>query len=74
MTTEKVELNIPGRLKEEPFFYYIIKNFEVIPRILEASFSTEMGWAIVEFEGKEKELKRLFTFLEEKGVQISSVK
>jgi ABC-type methionine transport system ATPase subunit len=71
MITQKVELNIPGQLKEEPFFYYIIKNFDVIPRILEASFSTEMGWAIVEFEGKEKELKRLFTFLKEKGIEIT---
>lgn len=71
MITQKVELNIPGTFKGEPLFYQIIKNFDVIPRILEASFSTEMGWAIVEFEGKDKELKRLFTFLKEKGVEIT---
>ncbi|MEM7816435.1 MAG: NIL domain-containing protein [Candidatus Aenigmatarchaeota archaeon] len=72
MAKKKVELNIPGTLKDEPFFYYIIKNFEVVPKILEASFSTEMGWAIVEFEGKDDELKRLFSFLEKKGVEVST--
>lgn len=71
MVTQKVELNIPGTFKGEPLFYHIVKNFDVIPRILEASFSTEMGWAIVEFEGKEKELKRMFEFLKEKGVEIT---
>ena len=74
MRTQQVELFFPGKLKEEPFFYYIVKEFNVIPRIVEASFSTEMGWAIVEFEGKEKEIERLFEFLKDKGVQISSAK
>lgn len=71
MATKTVELNMPGDLKKDPFFYNIIKNFDVVPRILEASFSTEMGWAIVEFEGKEKELNRLFAFLKEKGIEIN---
>ncbi len=68
--TKIVELNIPCSFKDEPNFYYMIKNFEVIPNILEASFSTEMGWAIVKIEGKQKELEKMFAFLKEKGVEI----
>ncbi len=71
MTIKQVELNIPSEFKNEPFFYYIIKNFDVVPKILEASFSTDTGWAIVEFEGQKKELQRLFSFLKQKGVQIT---
>jgi ABC-type methionine transport system ATPase subunit len=71
MATKEVELTIPGTFKEEPIFYYIIKNFNVVPNIIEASFSTEMGWAIVRVEGEEEELKKLFNFLTEKGVQIN---
>ena len=71
MIMREVELNIPGEFKREPIFYHIIKNFEVIPNIVEASFSTEMGWAVVKFEGKEEELERLFTFLKEKGVEVN---
>jgi hypothetical protein len=71
MITKEVELNIPGEYKDEPLFYYIIKNFDIIPKILEASFSTEMGWALVKFEGKEKELEKLFEFLKKKGIEIT---
>jgi ABC-type methionine transport system ATPase subunit len=70
MVTKEVELTIPAKFKDEPVFYYIIKNFEVIPNIVEASFSTEMGWAIVNFQGEEEELERLFNFLREKGVEV----
>ncbi|MCM8787316.1 MAG: NIL domain-containing protein [Candidatus Omnitrophica bacterium] len=68
---KKVELNIPSDFKDKPFFYQIIKNFDVIPKIIEASFSTQMGWAIVEFEGDKKELDCLFEYLRENGIQIT---
>lgn len=71
MAIKEVELNIPATFKDKPIFYQIIKNFQVIPNIIEASFSTEMGWAIVRFEGKEKEIEKLFSFLKEKGVEIT---
>jgi ABC-type methionine transport system ATPase subunit len=72
MAIREVELNIPARFKDEPIFYYIIKNFDIIPNIVEASFSTEMGWALVRFEGEEEELDKLFGFLKEKGVEVTS--
>lgn len=72
MAIQEVELTIPGEHKGEPIFHYISTHFQVIPNILEASFSTEMGWAIVRFEGQEGELTRLFDFLIDKGVKIES--
>ena len=70
---KKVELSIPGDLKDEAIFYYIIKHYEVVPNIIEASFSTEMGWALVQFEGKAQELEKLFSFLQEKGVEVKQL-
>ena len=67
----EVELVFPGKLKNEPVFYHITKNFEVIPSILEASFSTEMGWAIVKFQAEKKELDRLFDYLRTMNVEIN---
>jgi len=67
---QEVELTIPGEFKEEPVFHYISTRFRVVPNIVEASFSTEMGWAIVKLQGEEKELNNLYTFLREKGVRI----
>ena len=71
MAMKEVERRIPGKFKGEPIFYYIIKRFEIIPNIVEASFSTEMGWAIVTLEGEEAELNRLFEFLKEKEVEVN---
>jgi len=65
-----LEMTIPGSFKSEPIFYYIVKNYDVVPNIIEASFSTEMGWAIVELEGESNELESLLSFLATKGVEI----
>ena len=70
MVIRQVELTFPIECKNEPIFHYISSHFEVIPNIVEASFSTEMGWAIVRFEAEEAELTRLFDFLIDKGVKI----
>ena len=71
MITKHVELTFPNTLKEEPIIYNIIKNFNVIPIIIEASFSTEMGWMIARFKGTEEELENLFKFLKEKEIQVN---
>lgn len=70
-TVTRAELRIPSTFKHEPIFYHIIKKFKVVPNIIEASFSTEMGWAVVGFEGDDKELEKMFEFLKKQGVQIS---
>jgi ABC-type methionine transport system ATPase subunit len=68
---KKVELTINGTLNKEPLIYNIIKNFDVVPNIVEASFSTTMGWAIIEFEGEDEELDRVLAYLSEKsGIDI----
>ena len=71
MVTKELELIIPVEFKGKPFFYHIIKNFNVIPNIVEASFSTEMGWAILTIEGEQKELNKLLDYFKEKGVQVN---
>ncbi len=66
----KAELTFPGELKEDPIICDLCKNFKIVMSILEASFSTEIGWAILILEGDEDELKRAFEYLKNKGVQV----
>ncbi len=66
----RAELTFPGELKEDPIICDLCKNFKVVMSILEASFSTEIGWAILILEGDEDELKRAFEYLKNKGVQV----
>jgi hypothetical protein len=67
---KRVELNIPPNLKDEPVIYSIYKDFDIIPNIIKASFSSENGWAILSLEGNPEELERLFSFLKKKGIDI----
>lgn len=65
-----VELAFPSGLKDEPVIHQMSTNFKIIPNIIEASFSTEMGWAILTLEGDEEEINRLLTYLRTKNVEI----
>lgn len=65
-----VELTLPSELKNEPIIYYIGRDFKIIPNIIEASFSTTMGWAILALEGQQKELDRLFEYLKKKNISV----
>ena len=66
----QAELTFPADLKDEPVLYQMGRNFKVIPNVLEASFSTEMGWTIITLEGEEAEINRLFDYLKTKNVTI----
>jgi len=69
----RTELNFPGDLKEEPIICNLCKKFAIILNILEASFSTEIGWAILILEGTEEDLKEAFEYLKNTGVQIKDI-
>ncbi|MCM8795961.1 MAG: NIL domain-containing protein [Candidatus Omnitrophica bacterium] len=69
----KLELTFPGELKEEPIICYLCKQFDLTLNIVEASFSTDTGWAILVFDGKEEELKRAFTYLKSKGIEFQEI-
>ncbi len=68
----KTELTFPGKLKEEAIICQLCKEFDIVLNIVEASFSTDTGWAILIFNGKEEELKKAFAYLVNKGVKIEN--
>lgn len=68
----KAEFTFPGKLKDEAIICNLCKQFDIVLKIVEASFSTDTGWAILTLEGKEEELKKTFEFLQNKGVNIGN--
>ncbi len=67
----KTELNFPANLKDEPLICQVCKKFDITLSILEASFSTEIGWAILILEGRREDLEKTLGYLKEKGVEIT---
>ena len=66
----RVELFIPGELKDEPIICDMIKNYNITMKIVEASFSTESGWAYLLLSGDKPEIDRVFGYLQEKGINV----
>ena len=66
----KIELFIPGSLKEDPIISWMAREFKVDMKIIEASFSAESGWALLVVDGAEKEMGRLFDSLKSKGITV----
>ena len=65
-----LELFIPGELKDEPIIYDMIKNFNVRMKIIEASFSTESGWALLFVNGEKYEVDKMLDYIREKGINV----
>lgn len=70
----RAELTFPSELKEEPIICNLCKNFAIVLNIVEASFSTATGWAILILEGRDEELKKAFKYLNDSGVRIEEAK
>jgi ABC-type methionine transport system ATPase subunit len=66
----RVELNFPGKLKDEAIICNLCKKFDIVLNILEASFSTDTGWAILILHGSKEELQKAFDYLKDKGIKV----
>ena len=69
-----IGLTFPGALQDESIICYLCKNFEIDLVIIEASFSMDAGWSILQVEGEKAELERAFDYLTDKGVKIQQIK
>jgi len=72
MEERKIELFIPGELKDEPIICDMVRRFDGDFKIIEASFSAESGWAILVVKGKKDELDKMFEYLREKGINVET--
>ena len=52
----RTELTFPKELKEEAIICCLCKEYDIVLNIVEASFSTDTGWAILVFKSNEEEL------------------
>ena len=68
-----IGLTFPGALQDESIICYICKKFNVNLNIIEASFSMEAGWSILQIEGQDEEVKRVFDYLTGKGVKVQQI-
>lgn len=68
----KTELTFPSKLKNQPILCDICKKFDITLAILEASFSTDTGWAIVSFSGSKIEILKVLAYLKALDVSVEN--
>ncbi len=68
-----IGLTFPGELKDDSVICYICKEYNINVNIIEASFSNASGWAILEVEGEEPELKKVFEYLGSKNIKLQQI-
>jgi hypothetical protein len=68
----RIDITLPGELKNVPIIYYLGHNFKIIPNIIEASFSTDTGWASLVLEGEEVEIKKALEYLQSKRITVTT--
>lgn len=69
----KVELIFPGELKDEPIICNLGRDYNIVFSIVEASFSSEIGYATLVLKGQESDLHKAFEYLRSREVTINQI-
>jgi len=69
----QAEFLFPQDLKEEAIICRLCKEFDIILKIVEASFSTQTGRAILRIEADPEELRRTLDYLKERRIEINKL-
>ncbi len=73
--TKKFQLRYPKKRIKDPTIYHIIKHYNVIPNILRANITEkQVGFMIIELEGKEKNIEDSITYLKSQGIKVNTFK
>ncbi|MDD5044720.1 MAG: NIL domain-containing protein [Candidatus Omnitrophica bacterium] len=68
-----IGLTFPNVLQDEAVLCRVCKQFDVELSIIEASFSSVSGWAILKIAGEEDEIRRTFEYLNGRGIKIQQI-
>ena len=65
-----VELTFPEELKHEPILYRSIKDYQIIITVIEASFSSDVGWALLSLDGDEEEMVKILNYWKDSNITV----
>lgn len=70
---QRLWLDFPADLVTKPIIYELVKRFDVVPNIRQASVSSDSGIMSLEVEGERKVIQQAIAWLEEIGVKVEPV-
>ncbi|MEZ5990388.1 MAG: NIL domain-containing protein [Planctomycetota bacterium] len=73
MSSRKIHCEFPQQVLEEPLFFRISRDFNVVPNIRGAEVTEEKGYMDIELEGEQDEILRVIDYLRELGVEVTDL-
>lgn len=70
---KKYYLNVPQKLVKEPLIYQLVKKYDIVPNIRQASISDEIGIVALELEGEQAAVESATKYLQEMGVSVEPI-
>jgi L-aspartate semialdehyde sulfurtransferase ferredoxin len=63
----------PSRLITRPVIYELVKNFDLVTNVRQASVTPEVGIVSLEISGDREEIKKAIGWMEELGIKVEPV-
>lgn len=70
---QRLWLDFPADLVTKPIVYQLVKRFDLVPNIRQASVASDSGVMSLEVEGERKAIQEAIAWLEETGVKVEPV-
>jgi ABC-type methionine transport system ATPase subunit len=69
----RVKLTYPPSLVDQPIVYGLIKQFDLITNIRQASLTGEQGWLVIDLEGTAESIDQALNWALEQGMTVDAV-
>lgn len=73
MAMKRVKFTFPTQLIKDPLIYQLGHKFQVVTNIRRADVREDMGWVVLELDGKEEEIDRGLEWMTTEGVRVDPV-
>jgi L-aspartate semialdehyde sulfurtransferase ferredoxin len=71
--TSRLWLMYPSRLITRPVIYELVKNFDLVTNVRQASVTPEVGIVSLEISGEREEIKKAIAWMEDLGIKVEPV-
>lgn len=73
MKSIRVKFTFPAKLIHRPIIHDLSHEFEIVTNIRRAHIRDDMGWVVLEIQGKEEVLERGIKWAKSHGVRVDLI-
>lgn len=73
MAKQRVKFTFPQDLITQPVIHDLSHNFKVVTNIRRADVREDVGWVILELEGREEDIENGLSWVTSMGVRVDPV-